>query len=144
MHLLALASHMPPALSQSALVVAFDTSPAKAGPVKLIANTNATVEIRVFISILLATAPNGVGAKRSEQVCGSFARAWNKFRPQPAIFCSPRILPQRPWSQKGGQDPVRKSRFQFVWPWLAMLAIIISPNAAVAAEKDRMESRIHA
>jgi hypothetical protein len=40
---------MPPAFSQSALLVAFVTSPAKAGPVKASAKANASIETSVFM-----------------------------------------------------------------------------------------------
>ena len=45
-HLLLEASHMPPAFSQSAALVAFVTSPAKAGPVKASAKANTNIETR--------------------------------------------------------------------------------------------------
>jgi hypothetical protein len=60
-HLLVAASHMPPALSQSAWVFAVVTSPAKAGPVKARAKANANVETSAFIDVtplrLLSGAP---------------------------------------------------------------------------------------
>jgi hypothetical protein len=49
-HLLVEASHMPPAFSQSAALVACVTSPAKAGPVKASASAKATIETRVFMT----------------------------------------------------------------------------------------------
>jgi len=49
-HLLVAASHMPPAFSQSAALVAFVTSPAKAGAVKPSARANANMETNVFIT----------------------------------------------------------------------------------------------
>jgi len=53
-HFLAASSHVPPALSQLALSVAFVTSPAKAGPVKARAKATTSVEIRVFMAFLLS------------------------------------------------------------------------------------------
>ena len=50
-HFLFASSHMPSALSQLALSVAFVTSPAKAGPVKASAKANAKVETSVFMDI---------------------------------------------------------------------------------------------
>jgi hypothetical protein len=50
---LAVSSHVPPALSQLALSVAFVTSPAKAGPVRARVTATASVEIRVFMAFSL-------------------------------------------------------------------------------------------
>ena len=49
-HVLVLASHMPPAFLQSALVFAAVTSPANAGAVKASANASANIEIMVFMA----------------------------------------------------------------------------------------------
>jgi hypothetical protein len=50
-HVLVLASHMPPAFWQSALVFAAVTSPANAGAVKASANASANIEIMVFMGV---------------------------------------------------------------------------------------------
>ena len=50
-HLFIEASHMPPAFSQSAALVAFVTSPAKAGPVKASARAKANTETSVFMEV---------------------------------------------------------------------------------------------
>jgi hypothetical protein len=44
------ASHVPPALAQSAAVLALFTSCAKAGPVKASASDTAKIEIKVFMA----------------------------------------------------------------------------------------------
>jgi hypothetical protein len=49
-HLLVEASQVPPAFSQSAALVAFVTSPAKAGPVKASAKANANMEMSAFMT----------------------------------------------------------------------------------------------
>jgi hypothetical protein len=46
------ASHVPPACSQSAWFFAVVTSPAKAGPAKASARTNANTETSVFMTLL--------------------------------------------------------------------------------------------
>ena len=51
-HTLVVASHVPPAVSQSAWFFALVTSPAKAGPVKASAKANANVETSVFMVFL--------------------------------------------------------------------------------------------
>jgi hypothetical protein len=51
--ILAVASHVPPALVQSASFFALVTSPAKAGPAKAIASANANVEMSLSWSFSL-------------------------------------------------------------------------------------------
>ena len=64
-HLVVEASHMPPAFSQSAALVAFVTSPAKAGPVKASAMANANVETSAFMTFSSITLVlGGLGERR--------------------------------------------------------------------------------
>src|SRR5262245_11430909 len=51
MHMFIFESHSPPAFLQSASVLAFDTSPAKAGPVKARATAITNMDVRVFIGL---------------------------------------------------------------------------------------------
>src|SRR5262245_66424197 len=64
-HLLAAASHAPPAFSQSAWVFAVVTSPAKAGPVTARATATATIETRAFMALSSITDRARVGALRT-------------------------------------------------------------------------------
>ena len=60
-HLLVEASHMPPAFSQSAALVAVVTSPAKAGPVKASAKANANMETSIFMTFSPLACTRGAG-----------------------------------------------------------------------------------
>src|SRR5262245_20501749 len=51
MHMFIFESHSPPAFLQSASVLAFDTSPAKAGPVKASATAITNIDVRVFMGL---------------------------------------------------------------------------------------------
>jgi hypothetical protein len=90
-HVLVLASHEPPAFSQSAWVFAVDTSPAKAGPETASASDSANTEMSVFIDdtplllqqVLMKTQPDGEGS-------GLLAKA--SFRPRPRITGAPADL----------------------------------------------------
>lgn len=107
-HLFVEASHIPPAFSQSAALVAFVTSPAKAGAVKPSANVNANMETSVFMAFHSVTLvargqwKTPLGSFSSSDYCGERSQ-FNPGRPSEA---SENVTTQRPRPKKAP----RKSR----------------------------------